>query len=145
MEIIFQGPWTVFDRRNHMARPFESKAEKDAAALRNEWSRVDKERAAKGSPRLSRKDLARQHHVTPGMISHYMRAREPLNVKWQMRFAEYMGVSPSSVWPDFPHKNLAPGQLPPDAVELTLDLLGLPPNEQGAVRSLIQSLAKKRA
>jgi len=135
----------VVERRNTITRPFVSKTERDAGLLRDRWERVQKERASKGLPRLSRKDLAHEYGVTAGMISHYMRGREPLNVKWQMRFAQYLGASPSSIWDDFPHKNLAPGQLPPEAVELTLDILSLDDNAIKAVRSLISELSKKRA
>lgn len=135
----------VVERRNTITRPFVSKAARDAGLLRDRWDSVNKERVSKGLPRLSRKDLAQKHDVTPGMISHYMRGREPLNVKWQMRFADYLGVSPSVIWEDFPHKNLAPGQIPPEAVELALDVLELDPGAVVAVRSLIAELTKKRA
>lgn len=135
----------VVERRNTITRPFVSKVERDAGLLRDKWDRVNKDRVSKGLPRLSRKELAQTHKVTPGMISHYMRGREPLNVKWQMRFADYLGMSPSAIWEDFPHKNLAPGQIPPEAVELALDVLGLDPGAVDAVRSLIAELTKKRA
>jgi len=133
------------ERRNAMTRPFASKVEKDAALLRAAWERIDGERKARGLPRLSRKELATTADVTPGMVSHYMRGREPLNIKWQMRFAEFLGLSPSAIWEDFRYKNLAPGKLPPEAVELTLDLLSLDDDELVAVRQLVQSLTKKRA
>lgn len=133
------------ERRNAMTRPFTSKSEKDAGLLRAAWKKADDERQAKGLPRLSRKALAKIYKVTPGTVSHYMRGREPLNVKWQMRFGGYLGISPSAIWEDFPHKDLAPGHLPPQAVELTLDLLDLDQNEFDAVRKLVQSLTKKRA
>lgn len=122
-----------------------SKPGRDAGLLRDAWARADREREAKGLPRLSRKELAQIHKVTPGMISHYMLGREPLNVKWQLKFADYLGMSPGAIWEDFPHKNLAPGQLPPEAVELTLDVLGLDPTAMKAVRTLIAELSKKRA
>lgn len=128
-----------------MTRPFASKVEKDAALLREAWEKIDGARKAKGLPRLSRKELASAWDVTPGNVSHYMRGREPLNVKWQMRFAEFLGLSPSAIWEDFRYKNLAPGKLPPEAVELTLDLLGLDDDERDAVRQLVQKLTKKRA
>lgn len=131
------------ERRQSLTRPFVTKPERDAALLRDAWAKVDRQRADQKLPRLSRKTLAKIHDVSDGMISHYMRAREPLNVKWQLRFAEYLGLSPSAIWADFPHKNLAPGKLPPHAVELTFELLELGEKDFDAVRALIQSLIKK--
>ena len=128
-----------------MTRPFASKIEKDASLLREAWLKADAERKAKGQPRLSRKELAKICKVTPGLVSHYMRGREPLNIKWQMQFADFLGLSPSAIWEDFRYKNLAPGKLPPEAVELTLDLLSLDEDELVAVKQLVHSLTKKRA
>lgn len=65
----------TLERRDNALRPFVTKAERDAGLLRNAWERIEKDRVGKGEPRLSRKELAKKHHVTPGLVSHYMRGR----------------------------------------------------------------------
>lgn len=132
------------ERRNNITRPFVTKSAKDAGLLRDAWDRADQARRDNGQPKLSQKELAGKHKVTPGMISHYITGTEPLNVKWQLRFADYIGVSPGVIWPDFPHKNLAPGAIPPEAADLALDLLDLNPADVDTVRILVRSLGKKK-
>jgi hypothetical protein len=120
-----------------------SKSDKDAALLRDAWERAQKTRIGNGLPRLSQKALAAKHDVTAGMVSHYMTGREPLNIEWQLRFAEYMDLRPITIWPDFPYKNLVSHDQ--EAMDLANDLRNLGQSDFDAVQSLVRSLPKKKA
>jgi hypothetical protein len=134
--------WSGYDV-DDLASLNMTKSDRAAAALREAWSRVDSARAKAGKARLSRKELAGIYLVTPGMVSHYMRGREPLNIEWQLRFAQYLGLPVAEIWPDFPHKNIISGLMSPETVELARAIQSLDETEQNAVRLLIHSLAKK--
>lgn len=133
----------MLERRRFMTRPFATKVQRDAELLRNAISRVRRERTGKQHPKLAQKDLARKHHVSPGLISQYIRGHEPLNLKWQMRFADWLALSPVEIWPDFEHKRLVSGQLPPDVVELAQELLEYNEDERAALKTLVR-VTKKR-
>lgn len=142
------------ERRNLDTRPFVPNAErktaeiskmsKEADELNDAWTRSNQQRKARGVPRLSQKELAAKHHVTAGLVSHYLKGREPLNVKWQLRFSDYLGIPPGEIWPDFPHKNFTPGVLPADIMETAAELHELEGTDLETIRTLIDSLNAKR-
>jgi hypothetical protein len=127
-------------RRTVVAEPLNTKAKRDAELLRAAWTMVDAERRASNRPKLLRKEIASEHKVTPGLISHYYTGREPLNIKWQLRFSTFLRIPVDQIWPDFPYKNLAIGEIPREATDLALDILSLEITQRSAVLGLIQSL-----
>jgi hypothetical protein len=120
-----------------------SKTDRDAALLREAWERAQRTRADKGLPKLSQKALAAQHHVSAGMVSHYYKGTEPLNVKWQLRFAEYLSVSPVTIWHDFPYQTITSHEK--ETIELVKAIQELDQPAFAALQSLVRSLPKKKA
>lgn len=120
--------------------------EKDHARLKTAWGRVVAERQRKGLPKLLRKSVAAQYSVTEGLIGHYFNGREPIPIKWKLRFAEYLNLSPLDIWPDFPHKKALRADLDRDVLEVALEYAEIADDKQKeSVRSLISSLPKRPA
>jgi len=137
--------WSVLERRNYMARPFSTVTDKNAQLLRNEHARINAERKSRGLGKLLLKDLAVKWKTSPGLVSQYYRGHEPLNTKWKMRFAEWMGVSPVKVWPDFEHKTLVTNELSPEMAELVKTLADNFDEDQiDALKALVAATMKKR-
>lgn len=136
----------MLERRNFLTRPFATLTEKDHARLKAAWERVAAERGARGQPKLLRKSLAAQYRVTEGLVGHYFNGREPIPIKWKLRFAEYLGLSPLAIWPDFPHKKALHTTLDSDVLEVALDYAEIADEKQKeAVRKMISSLPKRPA
>lgn len=133
----------VIERRDYSTRPFATKMQQDQARLWSTWTRVKAEREAKGLARISQIELAQKWKVTAPLIGHYLHAREPVPVKWQLRFAEYLGVPVTAIWPDFIHAKLLQSGLPSDALEVALEYLDLLPPSQQAIRLTIQNLPRR--
>ena len=134
----------MFERRNYVTRPFATKMQKDYARLAEVWQREKARRKAEGLPPLLQKDLAHKHGVTEAMVGHYLKGREPLNLKWKVWFAEFLETPPWEIWPDFEHKQILSSGLPPDAIEVALDYAEITPGGQEAVRKMMAELPRRQ-
>lgn len=120
--------------------------DKDYIRLRAAWDRVAAEREARKQPKLLQKSLAAQYKVTEGMVGHYINGREPLPIKWKLRFAEFLGLSILEIWPDFPHKKLLHADLDRDVLEVALEYAEIEDEDQKkAVRAMISALPRRKA
>ena len=136
--------YSVQERRDYLARPFSSVTDRNAQLLRNEHARINAERRARGQGKLLLKHLAVKYGVTQGAVSQYYRGREPLNTEWQMRFADWLGVSPVKIWPDFPYKGMFSDDLKPELIPLFRALSDNFNEEQlAAIRQLVNASPKK--
>lgn len=117
--------------------------QQDQARLRAIWDRVQADRLAKGEPRISQKELALKWDVTPPLVGHYLAGREPINVKWQLRFSEYLGVPVTEIWPDFAHAKALQSGLPQEAVQFALEFMDLLPGSQHAIRTTMDALPRR--
>ena len=103
------------------------------------WARVERER-----PDISFKELSLAWGLTPGAVSQYYRGHTALNVEAQLWFARYLDIPITDIWPDFPFRDLCPGNLPPKAVAVARDWLRLSetkPAQAAAFAELIRSTA----
>lgn len=134
---------TVLERRNFLTRPFATLMEKDHVRLNAAWNKIAAERQAKGEKMLQ-KQLAAQYGVSEGLVGHYLRGREPIGVKWKLRFADFLKLSVVEIWPDFPHKKALNADLDRDVLEVALEYAEIADEKQKeAVRSMITSLPKR--
>lgn len=133
----------MLERRDYATRPFATKMQKDSARLADTWRREKAKRIAERKPPLLQKDLAHKWGVTEAMVGHYLRGREPLNVKWQIRFAEFLGVPILDIWPDFEHKQILSAGIPADALEVALDYTEITPGGQEALRKMMAELPRR--
>lgn len=113
---------------------------KDSKRLRAAWQAVDKIRKEQGLPRLSQKELAKKYKNSPALVGHYLSGRETLNEKWKIRFAAYLGVPITEIWPDFPHCNFG---VPEYAMKIAFDFLEMDLEGQDVVRRTIAALPRR--
>jgi transcriptional regulator with XRE-family HTH domain len=98
---------------------------------------------ARKQGKLLLKELASKYDVTPGLVSQYYRGELPLNVKWKMRFAEWLGVSPAKIWPDFEHKALVTKNVRPELLPLIEDLEDYDDEQIAALQQLVSATKRK--
>lgn len=134
---------TVLERRDFATRPFATPMQRDHAKLKAAWDRVNRERIAQGKPKLLQKSLAADYGVTESNIGHYIKGREPLNDKWKLRFAKFLGLKVWDIWPDFEYKGVISTGLPQDVMEFTFDFLELTDESQQQLRSLAKALPRR--
>ena len=93
---------------------------------------------------MLQEDLAKAIGVPRDTISYYeCKAKNP-TVEFVQKIAEYFGTGTDDLLLDFPENRIKPG--PKSKVEKKVEAIRkLPPNEQKAVFTLIDSLASKQA
>lgn len=126
------------------ASPLTAKQMADAAALKQCWDAIGRAREVSGKTH-SKKDLALRwggQGVHPSNVSQYINGHIPLNIEAQLRFADYLEVVPTQIWPDFEFRHLVPGRLPPDAIEVATAYMELAGAVKETARHLLQSLPK---
>lgn len=128
--------------RQKKATPLSDQQRADAQALKRCWEAAKRERKVTGRPH-SKKDLAGKWNVHPSNVSQYINGHIPLNVEAQLYFADYLGLSPAAIWPDFAFKSLVPGPLPPDAIAVATAFTDLADTSKDTARRVIDSLPKK--
>lgn len=130
--------------RQRKAAPLTDQQRAEADALERCWEAVKRERKSSGRP-LSKKDLALIWGVHPSAVSQYINGHIALNIEAKLHFADYLGRSPVSIWPDFGFKNLVPGPLPPDAIAVAAAFQDLADTSKDTARRVIDSLPKNPA
>jgi len=119
---------------NNQKRSLTAREQIAAANLSQLWTEKKK-----SGRRLVQKDAAAEFGMTQGMISQYLKGKTALGVKATMEFAIFLDVRPADIDPEFEFSSLAPGDLPPESIEVTLGWLALSPNIQKTTRELILS------
>jgi SOS-response transcriptional repressor LexA len=77
-----------------------------AKLLRMHWWRWQKERVAKGLPRLSQETVGKQLGMTQGAISQYLCGATPLGTEAVFKFAKLMDINPVEIRPEFEYANI---------------------------------------
>jgi hypothetical protein len=126
------------------AAPLTVKQFADAAALKQCWDAIERSREVSGRPH-SKKDLAHRWGVHPSNVSQYINGHIPLNIEAQLRFADYLEVVPTAIWPDWEFRHLVPGRLTPEAIEVAALYMDLAASVKETARHLLHSLPKNPA
>ncbi len=113
------------------------KAAADSVRLRAVW---DAEKRRHGS-KVSQKAMALEWGVNPSNITQYLNGHIKLNTEARLRFARYLGKPLLEIWPDFEFADIAPGELPPEALLIAAMWAMLPEASRRAVSDLIRSLS----
>jgi hypothetical protein len=124
-------------------KPLSAAEVRDAELLKLTWDRVEASRAVEGQRAISKKDMALSWGVNPSNVSQYINGHIPLNIEAKLRFCEYLRIAPQGIWPDFPFKWIAPGGLPPDALEVAVSYTEAPEDMKPHARAMIAALSKK--
>lgn len=114
---------------------------RDARLLEAMWDRVEAERQAQNL-HFSKKDMALQWGVNPSNVSQYINGHIALNIEAKLRFCAYLNLAPQKIWPDFPFKWIAPGGLPPDALEVAITYSSAPEEMKPHAKALIETLSR---
>lgn len=94
---------------------------------------------------ITQKELALLWGVTEGAVSQYLRGHTALNLEAQLRFAQFLEVPITAIWPDFQFRDMCPGKLPPKAVIVATDWANIQDIEQqDHFASLIRAAAKRK-
>jgi hypothetical protein len=112
--------------------------ETDWRRLRSVW---DAEKLRHGRARISQKVMALEWGVNPSNITQYLNGHIKLNLGAKLRFARFLKKPVLEIWPDFEFASVAPGDLPPEAIQLAAIWTSLPPASQVAVAQLIRTLS----
>lgn len=134
----------MLERRDFATRPFATPMQKDHARLKAAWERVNRERLAQGKPKLLQKALAAEYGVTESNIGHYLKGREPLNDKWKLRFAKFLGLPVWEIWPDYEYRDVIAKGLPAGAIEFGLEYLDITEEGQQALRGIMKTLPRRQ-
>lgn len=118
--------------RNRRQTPLTIEEKRDAELLRIRWHAM----MAAGS-RLSQKQLSGQYGVHASLISQLLNGYVALNTEWKMRFAQYMGLAPQELWPDWPYRALTAGPIPPSLEPIRDAWSSMAPEEQLALTTLL--------
>lgn len=86
----------------------------DWRPLRAKWDELKDQRG------FSQKQMGAAANATEGAISQLLSGSTKLTIEWALQFAKYMRVPLTEIWPDFPFRELVPGNLAPDEVEIAL-------------------------
>lgn len=111
---------------------------KDYQQLRAVW---DAEQLRLGRSNVSQKAMALEWGVNPSLITQYLNGHIPLNIGAQLRFARYLNKPVLEIWPQFELAGAAPGDLPPEAIQIAAVWNSLLPPAQKIVSDLVRSLA----
>ena len=112
--------------------------ETDWRRLRSVW---DAEKLRHGRAKVSQKAMALEWGVNPSNITQYLNGHIKLNVGAKLRFARFLNKPMLEIWPDFEFASVAPGELPPEAIQLAAMWTSLPPASQAAVAQMIRTLS----
>lgn len=112
--------------------------ETDWRRLRSVW---DAEKLRHGRDRVSQKAMALEWGVNASNITQYLNGHIKLNVGAKLRFARFLNKPMLEIWPDFEFASVAPGELPPEAIQLAAMWTSLPPASQAAVSQMIRTLS----
>jgi hypothetical protein len=136
------GQKTAAVQRKRKPAGLTAKQMRDAELLKSAWTAIENERKARNLPH-SKKHLAGRWKVHPSLVSQYVNGHIPLNIEAQLWFADYLGISPARIWPDFLFKKLCPGNLSPDAIEVALTYASLSETVKDSAKNLLASLPKR--
>lgn len=110
-----------------------------------EWRRLrsvwDAEKLRHGRAKISQKAMALEWGVNASNITQYLNGHIKLNVGAKLRFARFLNKPMLEIWPDFEFASVAPGELPPEAIQLAAMWTSLPPASQAAVAQMIRTLS----
>lgn len=115
-----------------------NKDESDWRRLRIVW---DAELLRHGRAKISQKAMALEWGVNPSNITQYLNGHIKLNVGAKLRFARFLNKPVLEIWPDFELASVAPGELPPEAIQLAALWTALPKPAQQAVANMIKTLS----
>ena len=96
-----------------------------AANLKRVWDQKRKQAELNGH-RLTQKDIMKKWGWSQPMVSHYLNAITPLGVEAIMKWSLSLEVPPTKIDPAFEYSSVAPGDLPPEAIELAVHWTALP-------------------
>lgn len=117
--------------KGNKKRPLTEDEKHDCALLAAKWDDLK----AAGKP-LSQKQLAATYGATASLVSQFLRGYIALNETWKLRFAQYMGLAPQDIWPDWPYKALTAGPVPPSLEPIRRAWQNMTPEEQLALTTL---------
>ncbi len=120
-----------------LAEDTEAKAVADSVRLRAVWDAEKRRLGAK----VSQKAMALEWGVNPSNITQYLNGHIKLNTEARLRFARYLGKPVLEIWPDFEFADIAPGELPPEALQIAALWTMLPGTSRKVVSDLVHSLS----
>lgn len=77
------------------------------------------------------------------LVGQYLRGKTALGTEALLRFAKLLDVSPTEIRPNFRYKGLLPGDLPPEAIEMSVAWMMLPDDLRAQIKGMLDALARR--